>query len=250
MAWTSPFDAGGNYQEMQSVPFAGSMSTATGGAAPSGGGFSMSDFSNYAVPIANALGSLGSAFSNSKMMQDYARAMGATLPNAQLGQMNMDELSAALANSKNLTTELTNLTPNPLTLRAAANASARNSAAHGVTGPLAASMGQSAENEAYSLWDQWRRQMLINSNDQYAVMVARRQQLMEQQWQQELARRKLNAMAQAAMTGETDALVNAFGSIVGAIGGGIMGGNPMMGAQIGGAASSGMWGMGNSAFGG
>ena len=59
-----------------------------------------------------------------------------------------------------------------------------------------------------------------------------REKLLEQQWNRELARRKLNAERNAAiMKGDMD-IANALGGILGAIGGAFMG-NPMMGYQLG-----------------
>lgn len=222
----------------------GGMDTAFGGGG--GGGGSQNGNMNWMQPLMTGLGQLGTTLGNNSILQQYGQNMGGPLPQAELGAMNMDQVGAAVARAEQMANELNQLKPSELTLRSAANAAARGASAHGVTGSLAGSMGADAENQATSLWDQWRRQMLLNANQQSADLAVQRQRLLEQNWQRYLAdQRQRAALAAAMKKGDLD-LAGVFGGAVGAIGMGIMGGNPMQGYQMGNAAGQGMLGGGSS----
>ena len=203
------------------------MDTAFGGSSGGGGGMDMS----WLGPLLKGASAVGGNIMNLTMLDKYSGLP--SLPNAELSQMNLDQLGAALKRMDTMSNELTNLTPNELTLRAAANASARNSAAHGVRGGVAAGLAQNAENNAYSLWDQWRRNMLLQSNAQHAQLAQARENLLEQQWQRYLAQYRAERAQQIAKSNEWNSLLQNLIGGVGAVFSSAVGAGPALGYEAG-----------------
>lgn len=234
--WGPSMDLGGM------TPAWGNTSTPVGGF---GGVGSWMQNPNFLGALGSGLNELASGLNRSAMLRAMGNAMGGELPYANLTPAMMSELAAAIDRSKAMANELSNMSPNEMTLRAARNAALQSSGAAGVRGPLAANVAAAANNNAYSLWDQWRRQMLMQANNQTAQLLNQQQQMQHALWQRELARRQEAARREAAMMAETDAWLGGLGTILGGIGGLFMG-NPVLGASLGRGLFSTAWGLGNS----
>lgn len=157
------------------------------------GGGGGGGWSSYAPAIAQGVAGLGQGIAGlyqNQRMYDMLQAMNKPLPFTA-------DLSRGVQDLGGLIDELKTKAPPALLLASSTNAARQAAAAHGVTGPLAASIETGASQNAASQFDQWRRQQLMQA-------LGQRQTMAEQLAAQELANRMRLAQQRAAYLRNAD----------------------------------------------